>query len=189
MNLAFQLHFLTTRLESTARRINTPYHQGSLSSETRLCSSTLSRQGNLASSPPTPVTMPTKLFFPAPFSASTNLADSYFSSFASKFIMGQQRPISYNRVFTLKQREERRIRHNTIRLDLSHFYAPAGWTSTPLLLVRQYQAELSACNFDPGNHRQWSQNLAIDPFYYIFEHKRNESLFTVNSSLVTADLF
>lgn len=59
---------LSIRLTSAAMRINTSYHQGSLSSKARLSSSTLSWQGNLTS-PPTLLWLPvpTNLFFLAPF--------------------------------------------------------------------------------------------------------------------------
>lgn len=89
-------------------RINPPYHLGSFSSEARGSGSTLSHRRSLTFPHPAPSTYAGKALLSSPIlcAPSTVLADSYFSGFASKFTVGQQRPISYSRAHALKWREE-----------------------------------------------------------------------------------
>ena len=106
---------LTTRLTSTAMRINTPYHQGSLSSETRLSGNTLSRQGNLTFHPPCSgyLCWQSFLFPPRSLCSQHSKALPQNSSWVNR---------DPSATTDLKQREERRTGHdNTIQLDLIHF--------------------------------------------------------------------
>jgi len=107
--------------------------------------------------------------------------------------MGQHRPTSYNGVFTLKQREEGRTGHNN---TIQKTRVPLGEEVHP----RYRYSSAEACSkpsfrravlFSAITHSDHKPSLfwSLLPSAVIFEHKRNESLFTVYSSLVTADLF
>lgn len=159
---------LTTRLASTAMRINIPYHQGSISSETRLSGSTLSWQGNLTF-PPTPLwlPMPTKLFFLAPFSLfpAQSLLTVTFQDLPqnSSWV---NRDLSATTEFSPWNREEGRAGHdNTIWLDLSHFCAPTGWTSAPTLLVGQHRCAASRA-FGVQSSSWQAQTMITKPCYF-----------------------
>lgn len=114
-NLAFQLHFLTTRLESTARRI-TPYHQGSLRSEARLSSSTLSRQGNLTSSPPRSSYYADKAFLSCPILCKHSLCWHLLLKFCLKIHHGSTETHQLQQSFhpeRKRERENRTRRYNS----------------------------------------------------------------------------